>query len=169
MHYFICKTTNLQDIIDSTTYILVIFMDTYSIAIASDHHGHALKCKLIEHLKNSGHNMIDLGPHEEKVVDYPDYADMVCEHILDKGSVYGVLICATGIGMSIAANRYSGIRAALATNVLMSERARLHNDANILVLGATIVDDDTSIAIADKFFLTNFEGGRHTKRLEKIS
>ncbi|MES2215489.1 MAG: ribose 5-phosphate isomerase B [Pseudomonadota bacterium] len=143
-------------------------MDLYKIVIASDHAGYLLKDKVLHHLQAAGHKVTDLGTNSDKTVDYPDYADYVCENILDETSQLGILICSTGIGMSIAANRHSGIRAALATSPFMAERARLHNDANILVLGSKIIDDIVNLEIVDKFLSASFEGGRHIKRLEKI-
>lgn len=144
-------------------------MATYNISIASDHAGYILKSRIIQHLEQSGHKLIDLGTNGDTSVDYPDYADTLCEHLLDHNSQFGILICGAGIGMSIAANRRSGIRAALCTSALMAEKAKSHNDANVLVLGSKIVDDATNLAIVDKFFTSNFEGGRHIKRLAKIS
>jgi ribose 5-phosphate isomerase B len=143
-------------------------MDLYKIVIASDHAGYLLKDKIIEYLRSCGHDVIDLGTNSDQTVDYPDYAEMLCENISEGMSQFGILICATGIGMSIAANRHSDIRAALTTNLFMVERARLHNDANVLVLGSKVIDDDLSLEIVTKFFATNFEGGRHIKRLAKI-
>jgi len=146
-------------------------MASYNISIASDHSGYLLKAKIIELLQKQGHKLNNLGVDDDTNVDYPDYATLVCQCILDQVSKFGILICGTGIGMSIAANRYSGIRAGLCTSVFMAERARSHNDANILVLGSKIlgVDDATNIAIVEKFLTTDFDGGRHIRRLAKIS
>lgn len=144
-------------------------MKIYNISIASDHSGLLIKQEIIEHLSKMGHKVIDLGPYDETSVDYPDYANLLCENIIEQSSQFGILICRTGIGMSIAANRHSGIRAALCTKVEMAELARLHNDANVIVLGGGIVDNDTNITLIDKFLNTSFEGGRHIKRLAKIS
>ena len=146
-------------------------MISYKISIASDHAGYLLKAKVIEALQSQGHKMFDLGTAGDATVDYPDFADLCCQHILDEESQFGILICGTGTGMSIAANRYSGIRAALCVSVYMSERARSHNDANVLVLGSKLpnIDDEMNHAIVDKFFATSFDGGRHIKRLAKIS
>lgn len=143
-------------------------MDLYKIAIASDHAGYLLKDKVIFRLTQQGHRVIDLGTNSDQTVDYPDYADILCEHIVDGVSQFGILICGTGVGMSIAANRHSDIRAALATNLFTAERARLHNDANVLVLGSKSIDDKLNLEIVDRFFATSFEGGRHIKRLAKI-
>lgn len=143
-------------------------MNIYNISIASDHSGVLLKKQITSHLTALGHNIIDLGPYDESSVDYPDYANLLCENMLEKSSQFGILICKTGIGMSIAANRHSRIRAALCVNLQMAELARMHNDANILVLGCGINNDQTNISLVDKFLATNFEGGRHIKRLSKI-
>ena len=141
----------------------------YTIAIASDHAGFQLKEKLYQHLLQKNIKTFNLGPHSDKSVDYPDYAKKVVDEVLNAGSTtIGILICGTGIGMSIAANRNSGIRASLCTSAFMGEKARLHNDANILVLGAQVVSEDLAISIVDKFIDTNFEGGRHSIRLGKI-
>lgn len=144
-------------------------MNNYNISIASDHAGFALKHKAISYLKSLGHNLIDLGTNNEfEKVDYPDYASALSEHLLSGLSDFGILICRSGIGMSIAANRFSGIRAALCTTPEVSELARLHNDANILVLSCLVVED-LNMRIIDKFLSTRFEGGRHIARLAKIS
>ena len=140
------------------------------ISLASDHNGVELKDKMLQYLKSMGYKALDLGPNDSKEpVDYPDYAKKVCESIVDGDTQMGVLICGAGIGMSIAANRSSGIRAALCTNVFMAERARAHNDANILVIGNRISSEGDSIDMLKKFLATAFEGGRHARRLSKIS
>jgi ribose 5-phosphate isomerase B len=143
-------------------------MQNYDIAIATDHAGVRLKNKIVEHLQKIGMNVLDLGTDTEERVDYPDYANKMVEEIIEKTVQKGVLICGTGIGMSIAANRSSNIRAALCFNELMAERARAHNDANILVLGSKICEDEVSLKMVDLFLYTQFEGGRHTGRLAKI-
>lgn len=143
-------------------------MQNYDIAIATDHAGVRLKNKIIEHLQKIGMNVLDLGTDTEERVDYPDYANKMVEEIIEKRVPKGILICGTGIGMSIAANRSSNIRAALCFNEFMAERARSHNDANILVLGSKISEDEVSLKMVDLFLYTQFEGGRHTGRLAKI-
>lgn len=142
------------------------------IVIASDHSGYELKTKIVAMLTLESYKVVDLGPNNSDVVDYPDFADALCEYMIESegaDGTYGILICGTGIGMSISANRHSGIRAALVTSAFMAERARLHNDANVLVLGSKNVDDDTNLSFVKKFLSTNFEGGRHIQRLAKIS
>ena len=136
--------------------------------IASDHAGLELKAKIAQALDGIA-EVIDLGPHTfDKDDDYPDYAAQVSEKVLETGSM-GILICDTGLGMSIAANRNSGIRAALCTNEFMAERARTHNDANILCLGSSVTDEDENSAIAKTFLTTEFsDAPRHVRRNERL-
>ncbi len=139
-----------------------------AIVIASDHKGYTLKTEIITHLRNQ-YNIIDLGTKNLEKVDYPDYAKCVCESIIDDIAKYGILICDTGIGMSISSNRYSGIRAALCFNIFMAQRAKQHNNANILILGASLLENiQEYFLIIDTFLKTDFEGGRHISRLAKI-
>jgi ribose 5-phosphate isomerase B len=143
-------------------------MQNYDLAIASDHSGVQLKEKIMEALNIKGLKVLDLGTHGEERVDYPDFAYKMTEEIIEETVDKGILICNTGIGMSIAANRRSDIRAALCFNEYMAERSRAHNDANILVLGSKIIEDEISLKIITKFLDTKFEGGRHSRRLAKI-
>ena len=144
-------------------------MKTYNIVIASDHSGYPLKDRIIHHLIDQNISIYDLGTNSSTdTVDYPVYATKVVNSILEGISSLGILICGTGIGMSIAANRRSGIRAALCTNLFMSERAKSHNDANILVFGAKIIDEKLALEMVDKFLITKFEGGRHSVRLSQL-
>lgn len=141
----------------------------YNISIASDHAGFSLKQAITEYLESKNYKTLDLGVFNgESSVDYPDYASSLCESLLENIGNIGILICATGIGMSIAANRFSGIRAALCTSVAMAELSRQHNDANILVLGCKNNSIDEVLSMVQKFLDTSFEGGRHIKRLAKI-
>ncbi|PCJ25252.1 MAG: ribose 5-phosphate isomerase B [Rickettsiales bacterium] len=145
-------------------------MPNYDLAIASDHAGVKLKAKIMASLKAKAIKTLDLGANaSDDRVDYPDYAKKMVEEILEGSPESGILICGTGIGMSIAANRSSEIRAALCITEPMAELARLHNDANILVLGSKLIDDKLSLKIVDKFLSTKFEGGRHARRIAKIS
>jgi len=131
--------------------------------IASDHRGVKLKSRLKEAFP-----LIDMGPFKEASVDYPDYAKKVCQMVRKEKS-NGILICGSGIGMSIAANRYKGIRAALCRTIQDAKMTRLHNDANILVLGADITKPNDAIKIAKIFFSTEFSGEkRHKKRIRKL-
>lgn len=138
------------------------------VIIASDHAGVDLKDTLIAHLESRGLACHDLGTNGTASVDYPDFAQRVCGMFGGSIDTVGVLICGTGIGMSIAANRRIGIRCALTVTEEMAKFARLHNDANVIALGARLIDDDTAIAIVDTFLDTPYEGGRHEMRLRKL-
>lgn len=138
------------------------------IAAASDHAGLRLRLFLQERLRAAGHEVIDLGPCETGSVDYPDFAGLVTSAILDGGADAGLLICNTGIGMSMAANRRRGIRAALCLYPLMARFARRHNDANILVLGAGLTAEFLSWEILETFLSEPFEGGRHLRRTARL-
>ena len=144
-------------------------MQNYDLAIATDHAGVKLKAKIIKFLQKKKLNILDLGSDGDESVDYPDFAYKMVEEIIEGTVPKGILICGTGIGMSIAANRSSSIRAALCTSEYMAEHARMHNDANTLVLGSKLVPDDLSLKIVEKFLETKFEGGRHNRRLAKIN
>ena len=124
-----------------------------SIVIASDHAGYKLKSSLIKHISNK--SFIDLGTNSEKKVDYPDYAKKLVKQIKDKRYIKGILICGSGIGMSIAANRFKGIRASLCFTPEMAKLSRKHNDANILVLPGRFIDVKTAKLCIDKFINTN--------------
>ena len=139
------------------------------IYIASDHAGVELKAALIKHLSATGHAATDEGTASADSVDYPDYAQKVAARLLSDPSAYGILICGTGIGMSIAGNRFSHIRAALCQSSEEARLARAHNDANVLCLGARVVTIDAAIACVDAFLTTEFEGGRHTLRTKKLT
>ena len=143
-------------------------MKTYEIVIASDHSGYKLKSEIIEYLQKKSLSVYDCGTHNTQSVDYPDYAKKVVDNIIEKLARIGILIGDTGIGMSIVANRNSEIRAALCVNTLTAEYAKAHNNANILVLGAKILDHEVVFDIIDRFLDTKFEGGRHSVRLLKI-
>ena len=139
------------------------------ILIASDHAGFKLKTHLISELK-SDYNFNDLGCSDEMSVDYPDIAKDLCQNLLSKPSKYdfGILICGTGIGVSIAANRFKDIRAALCNDVKVAQLSRNHNDANILCLGARIIDEDVAVNCCRSFFSSEFKAGRHLSRINKI-
>lgn len=139
------------------------------IAIACDHGGYELKLKLIPHLKEKGHTIIDLGCDSTDSVDYPSYGKAVGHAVIAQEAERGIVICTTGIGISIAANRIPGIRAAVCTNGLMAKMTRLHNDANVLALGANIVGYGLAEEITDIFLETEFSGGeRHVRRIQGI-
>lgn len=142
---------------------------TTKIAIASDHAGPDLKEKIKAELENLGFEALDFGTNSGDSVDYPDYAKKVAEAIIAGEADKGVIICGSGIGISIAANRYKEIRAALCHNEETAKLSRLHNDANVLALGTRIVDDETALSCVRTFFSTDFEGGRHQRRIDKLS
>lgn len=140
------------------------------IAIACDHAAVALKDEVVEWLEVHGHDVVDLGPSGLAAADdYPDYATRVTAEVTAGRAESGILICGTGIGMSLAANKVPGIRAAVATNAFMARMARAHNDANILCLGARVVGEGLAEEIVDAWLATGFEGGRHARRVGKIS
>ncbi|GAB4266599.1 MAG: ribose 5-phosphate isomerase B [Candidatus Rifleibacteriota bacterium] len=134
----------------------------------SDHGGFVLKQILIKKLRDSGHQVEDLGTHSSESCDYPDYAHAVARKVISDQGSKGLLICGSGIGISIAANRHAGIRAALCRNGFEAELAIKHNNANVLVLGERITGEALAIDILEKFLAAEFEGGRHLKRVEKI-
>ncbi len=136
------------------------------IAIASDHGGFELKQALKKHYANL--NLLDLGTDSTDSVDYPDYAKKMAHEILSGRADLGILICGTGIGISIAANRYKGIRAALLYSEDAAKLAKAHNNANILVFGGRTMAVDDVIKRVDTFLQTAYEGGRHQRRLEKL-
>jgi ribose 5-phosphate isomerase B len=144
-------------------------MTTCELAIASEHTGFDLKTELIEYIKSKPISLKDLGPYSFAKVDYPDYGKRLSEALLDGECSRGILICGNGIGMSIVANRCSGIRAALCTNKSMAHYARAHNNANVLVLGSRNHSYERAKEILDVFLTQRFEGGRHSERLKKIS
>lgn len=136
--------------------------------MASDHAGLTLKNHLKQYLKGLGYDVIDHGCETQASVDYPDFAKLVAYDV-QKGAVWrGILICGTGIGMALAANRFSQVRAASITDVFSAKMARAHNDLNLLCLGGRVVGIGLAEEIVKMFLATEFEGGRHQKRLEKI-
>tara|TARA_B100000424_G_scaffold187458_1_gene145687 strand:- start:185 stop:610 length:426 start_codon:yes stop_codon:yes gene_type:complete len=139
------------------------------ISIGSDHAGYILKDFIVDYLKQNQHTITDFGCNSAESVDYPDYAHKVCVDFIHKKSNYGILICGTGIGMSMAANKVAGVRAALCKDVYSAEMTRKHNNANILCLGARNTDPNIITAIVDAFLNTDFEGGRHETRVKKFS
>jgi len=138
------------------------------LAAASDHAGYELKEDIKKYLESDGHTVEDFGCYDTESCDYPDYAQRLCEAILAGACERGVLICGTGLGMSYAANRYKGIRAALCMNTEMAKMSRAHNDANVLVLGARLIDPAVARDILRVWMETPFEGGRHLRRIRKI-
>lgn len=143
------------------------------IAIAADHGGYELKEKIKEHLESIYANdkdveILDIGTDSDASVDYPMYGKKCAEKVASGQAQKGIVICGTGIGISIAANKVKGIRCALCTNEKMAEMSRKHNDANMLALGGRITDKDTALRIVDVWLKTNFEGGRHKRRVDML-
>ena len=139
------------------------------IALGCDHGGYELKQEIIKYLEEHGLSYKDYGTFSTDSCDYPDYARAVAESVLNKECDRGILICGTGIGISIAANRFPGIRAANCTDCFMAEATRQHNDANILALGARVVGPGLALKIVDTFLNTEFSHDeRHQRRIEKI-
>ena len=136
--------------------------------IATDHAGVDLKDYTVELLKQKGHEVVDLGPFNKERVDYPDYAVKVAQSVLADTASQGILICGSGIGMSMAANRFHGISAALCHDAYTAQVARQHNDANILCFGERIIGHGVAESIIDSWLASSFEGGRHCGRVEKI-
>jgi ribose 5-phosphate isomerase B len=144
-------------------------MAAISIAIGADHAGFQLKSALINYLKSLGHNVEDFGAFSEQSVDYPDFAHPVANAVEEGKVKFGILICGSANGISMAANKHKGIRAAIAWKREVAEMARLHNDANILSLPARFISEEEAKACVDVFLATAFEGGRHANRVDKIA
>ena len=136
--------------------------------VATDHAGIELKDYTVELLREKGHEVEDMGPYSKDRVDYPDYAHKVSTAVLANAGTQGILICGSGIGMSMAANRHEGIRAALCHDAYTATVARGHNDANILCFGERIVGKGVAESILDAWIAGSFDGGRHCGRVEKI-
>jgi len=139
------------------------------IAIGADHAGYQLKEHLRKWLVDVGHEVLDVGTFGTESTDYPDYAERVAEAVRQGQADRGILVCSTGVGMSIAANKFPGIRAALAVNPDEVSLVRRHNDANVLTLGAKYTDPEAAEQLVAIFLSTAFEGGRHSRRLNKIA
>ena len=138
------------------------------VAVASDHGGYKLKEKVKEYLESRDIDVIDLGTNSEESVDYPEYGRACAKAVAGGEADRGIVCCGTGIGISIAANKVKEIRCGLCTNVEMAKLTRQHNDANMLAMGGRIIDDETAMAITEAFIDTEFEGGRHQRRIDKI-
>ena len=138
------------------------------ILIASDHAGFHLKEELKKHF-TSEHEFIDFGPNSSDSVDYPDYAHLLSQKISESKDSFGILICGSGIGMSMVANRYKDVRAALCLNEKMAQLSREHNNANVLVLGSRLISCEEAIKCLIMFFKSKFEGNRHQARLDKFN
>lgn len=139
------------------------------IAIASDHAGLDLKSFLTKHLEKKGISVEDVGPYDHTSVDYPDYAKKMCESVLSKKVDLGIAICGTGVGMSIACNKISGIRASLCSESYTARLTRLHNNSNVLCLGARVIGEELAMDIVDEYISTDFSNDeRHIRRISKL-
>lgn len=138
------------------------------IALASDHGGINLKNEIIEHLKLNGFEIKDFGTYSNESCDYPKYAKMVASEVAANNFNKGILVCGTGLGMSIAANKVRGIRAIACSDTCSARMSRLHNDANVLCLGERVIGEYLALDIVDIWLSTDFEGGRHKTRIEMI-
>jgi ribose 5-phosphate isomerase B len=139
------------------------------IAIASDHAALALKSALVDYVRQQGHDITDLGPHDESSVDYPDYGYKLAAAIADGDAERGIALCGSGIGISIAVNRNPAARAALVSEPLSAQLAREHNDANVIAMGARLIGIEMAKACVDRFLTTEFGGDRHQRRVNKLS
>ncbi len=139
------------------------------VALGADHAGYAAKEQVKKLLEGMGYPVDDLGPFNADSVDYPDYARAVAERVAGGQARFGVLVCGTGMGMDMAANKVPGIRAATAHNLFTARLAREHNDANVLAIGARVVSNHEALAIVREFLATEFAGGRHQRRVDKIN
>ncbi len=138
------------------------------VILGSDHAGFEAKSRIIDYLEKRGFRLLDLGTFSTDSVDYPDYGFAVAKAVTERDKACGIIICGTGIGISISANKVKGARAALCCTPFHAEMARKHNDANILAMGARITSYPEMEAILDSWFATSFEGGRHQGRVNKI-
>jgi len=139
------------------------------ISLGADHAGFELKNLIKQHLEQKGMEVRDEGTNSADSVDYPDYARLVAHDVAEKRADLGILVCGSGIGMAISANKVAGVRAANVNSQYEAQMSREHNDANVLALGARILDQDQAMAIVDKWLATGFAGGRHGRRVEKIA
>ena len=138
------------------------------IAIGADHGGFILKEEIRKHLLKKGISVKDFGTFSEESVDYPDIGKKVAKAVAQNKFKFGILICGTGLGMSMVANKVAGIRAAVCHNIFTAKMSRAHNDANILCLGGRVLKKSTALKMVDAFLKTKFEGGRHLRRIRKI-
>ncbi|QQS58981.1 ribose 5-phosphate isomerase B [Candidatus Peregrinibacteria bacterium] len=139
------------------------------IFVGSDHAGYQMKTFVVDLLEESGFSVEDLGTYSEESVDYPHYGALVAKKVVETPKALGVVLCGTGIGISIAANKVSGARVALCATSTHARLARQHNDANILAIGARVTGTEVARDVVQTFFSTNFEGGRHEKRVAQFS
>ncbi len=138
------------------------------LVIGSDHGGFELKNILFNYLKEKGYDVLDVGTYSEESVDYPDIADALCAKITDGSCDKGILVCGTGIGMNMCANKHKGIRAAQCHDTFSAKMTRMHNNANVLTLGGRVVGSELAKEIVNEFLTNEFEGGRHEARVNKM-
>ena len=138
------------------------------VGIGCDHGGLEIKNVLLEHLKEKGYEVRDFGTYDKTSVDYPDIAEAVCKEVAGGALEFAILVCGTGIGISIAANKIDGIRCALVTNEYSAEKTKQHNNANVLAFGGRTTGPDLAVSILDAYLSAEFEGGRHQTRIDKI-
>lgn len=138
------------------------------IALSADHAGFELKEKIYKYLESKGHSVTDFGTYSKESIDYPEFAYVASKSIVEHNNELGILICGSGVGVSITANKVKGIRAANCFNEEMATLARQHNNANVLCLGARFINADLALTMVEKFISTDFEGGRHKVRVDKI-
>lgn len=143
-------------------------MKLTKIVIGCDHAAYELKLKIIEHLKDQGIEVEDVGTNSTASCDYPDFADALCKKIMSGEYERGILICGTGIGMSMAANKHKGIRAACCSDTFSARLTREHNDANVLCFGARVVGEGLAYDLVDLFVSTDYEGGKHARRVAMV-
>jgi len=139
-----------------------------NVVVASDHAGFALKTSLLEYLEAKGLKVLDVGVDQAERCDYPDYASKACRLIQEKTADWGLLVCGSGVGMSMCANKHKGIRAAVVSDVFSASGTRAHNDANVLCLGERVVGVGLAKKIIDAWLQSPFEGGRHQLRIDKM-
>lgn len=143
-------------------------MTDNAIVIGSDHAGYSLKQVLVAHLEEKGWKVVDVGTNGAESVDYPDFGAAVAQGLKQGKASCGIVVCGTGIGISIAANRHDWVRAGLCHDVTSARLCRLHNDANVLALGARLIGEEVAKDCVDVFLATEFEGGRHQRRVDKL-
>jgi len=146
-----------------------LYNNSMKIALGADHAGYQLKDQIKQHLAQQGIELCDEGTSSPESVDYPDFARAVAHDVAEHRANLGILVCGSGIGMAIAANKVDGIRAANVTSEYEAQMSREHNDANVLALGARILKPEEALCIVDKWLATPFAGGRHERRVEKIT
>ena len=144
-------------------------MKDNKITIGSDHAGYELKLKVIDHLKERGIEAIDVGTYSTDSCDYPDFAHAVCKNVQEGVTELGILVCGTGIGMSMAANKHKGIRASACSDTFSARLTRMHNDANVLCFGERVVGMGLACDLVDNFIDAEFEGGKHARRVDMIT